>query len=610
MCGILGAVDWSLDDAALDLLQHRGPDDAGWVGLSVGAHRVMLGHRRLAIVDLSDAAKQPMQTAGGHSWISYNGEVYNHLDLRATLAGVTFHGHSDTETILHYLAHNGISSVSAFNGIFAVAYIDTAKGKLFLVRDPFGIKPLYYHHTPRGLIFSSEIKPILNVVKETVDRKSLAETLRLRYCPAPDTMFTNIKKVRPGHIVEFDLMHRQLRVRESAFSKLPDGHAADIPFCAAREEYGRLFDKAVERQLMSDVEVGVFLSGGVDSALVAAHAQKHAPYRMKAFTVGYRNPDDTDETADAKATADYLGLEYHEVRIGFPDLLDTLDGCVGIVEEPLATTSIIPMLYLAKLASQHVKVALSGQGADESLGGYGRYQVELYRRFVPPVIATALSAVSARLGIKNDQILRGLEALRHSGEVDRFLSVYSVFTPAEIQALTGEQEQRAERRLINAMALFGSTTSAQSVSKMMSLDLRMNLADDLLLYTDKITMYHSLECRVPMLDLDFVKFVESLPVRYRVRIGRGKIIHKALASDVLTKRIARRRKRGFESPTRRWFRDPRVLRDILLDGSSRFAAYFDLRAVNRVIAAHQRGFNRERQLFLLLSIHSWLKRYG
>lgn len=610
MCGFCGTVDRPLDENALELLRHRGPDDSGFVRLSVGTHHIEFGHRRLAIVDLSDAAKQPMPANGGRFWIAYNGEVYNHSDLRTTLSGITFLGHSDTETILHYLARHGISGVSAFNGIFAAVYIDVEMGKLFLVRDPFGVKPLYYHHTSQGLIFSSEIKPILSIVRESVDRRSLAETLRLRYCPAPDTMFTNIRKVRPGHIVEFDLTHHELRAREFPFSRIPAGRATDMSFSVAREEYGRLLDEAVERQLMSDVEVGVLLSGGVDSALIAAYAQRHAPYKMKAFTVGYQNPDETDETADAKETADSLGLEYHEVRIGFPELLETLDGCVGIVEEPLATTSIIPMLYLADLASHHVKVVLSGQGADETLGGYGRYQVEFYRRFVSPAIATKLSAMSSWLGVRNDQVLRGLDALRHSGEVDRFLSVYSVFTPEQIQELTGEREWRSEQRITAAIDLAGSTTSLESVAKMMTLDLRMNLSDDLLLYTDKITMHHSLECRVPMLDLSIVKFLEALPVKYRVRIGRGKIIHKALAADVLTDRIVRRKKRGFKSPTRIWFKDPRTLRDILLDRSSCFATYFDLNAVNRVIEAHQRGFNRERQLFLLLSMHSWLGHYG
>lgn len=458
--------------------------------------------------------------------------------------------------------------------------------------------------------FCYEIKPIARLMRQSLSVENLAELLRLRYSPSPDTLFKNIRKVRPGHFVEIDLSSDRIQPIERPYLQPvpPTKHA--LPMEVAQSEYGGLLRRAVERQLMSDVEVGIFLSGGVDSALIAQFAQSHVPYNMKAFTVGFSETDESDEIAEAQETAAYVGLDHHAIRIGFDDFLKTFRECVLSVEEPLATTSVIPMFYLAELAARQVKVVLSGQGADEPLGGYRRYQGEIARGFIPPRLAHCLSKAASMLGLRDEAIMRALPALAEADDTERFLRVYEVFSSEEVEWLVGCREECARKRIAYFYDLLGCERQPDGVSRMMSVDMRMNLADDLLLYTDKITMRHSLECRVPMLDLEMVRFLESLPTRFRVACGRGKIIHKQLAEETLPPRIVRRRKKGFMSPTRKWFREKNAVRDLLLDTVSRFATHINLQAVRKIFEQHDAGWNRERHIFLLLGIYFWLEEFA
>lgn len=600
MCGILGTVNIPFDQAALDLIRHRGPDASGIAQMTVGRHLVTLGHRRLSILDLSAAGHQPMRTPDRRYAIVYNGEIYNHADLRESFQN--YRGHSDTETILYDLANRGIRSAARFNGIFAFCLVDCAAQKIYLARDPFGVKPVYYRACERTLAFSSELRGIRRFFDDPLDLESMAELLRLRYLPSPDTLFANVRKLRPGHIAEIDLSRAELQVTEYPFI---ERRAAAVPVknrSEAVERYGSLVNRAVERQLLSDVEVGVFLSGGVDSAMIAALAQKTAPYQLKAFTVGFAGQTSADEIQDAAETARSVGLEHHSVRVSFRNFVDLLPGINAIIEEPLATTSIVPMFYLSKLAASHVKVVLSGQGADETLGGYRRYQIELLRRFVPRLALPALR----KLPLHNDAIVRGIDSLGEVDDVRRFETVYSVFSDPQIRRLIGCGSGRAGDRIRYGFDLWRCAEERHSVERMMNLDTRMNLSDDLLLYTDKITMHHSLECRVPLLDLDLVQFIQSLPRQYRIGLGKGKRIHKWYAQQLLPRTIVNRKKKGFLSPTREWFDSPGLLREILLDRSSRFSSYFDLREVGQILKAHEAGENRERHIFLLLNLHYWM----
>ena len=605
MCGILGSVNLRLGPECLDLLAHRGPDGQGHEAFAVGQHQVALAHRRLSIVDLSPAGKQPMVTTCGGYAIVYNGEIYNHQDLRANMPQVLFRGHSDTETCLNCLAANGIRGLASFNGIFAIGFLNVRERKLFLARDPFGVKPLYYWVQPGRVMFSSELRPIQECVHETIDLENLAELLRLRYSPSPDTLFRNIRKVRPGHIVEVDLSGDAPVITEYCFSKPPEP-IAKLSFEEAQRRYGELLDRAVERQLMSDVEVGMLLSGGVDSALIAAIAQRHSSYRMKAFTVGFHGASDADEVEDAAETARTIGLDHFVVRMGPADFFDDVRKCVSFVEEPLATTSLVPMFHLARCAASHVKVVLSGQGADEAMGGYRRYRMEVLRRFVPCGVASLLRAGVRSAGLRSDVLLRGLDALAEPNDVRRFEAAHGVFTADEIQRLTGHQPALAQERIAYVFDLMGCVNQRHSAQRMMSTDLRMNLADDLLLYTDKITMRYSIECRVPFLDLDLIRFVEALPCRFRVGMFAGKRLHKRFAERVLPTSVVRRKKKGFLSPTGNWFRTRREIREILLERRSPFSSWIDLDEVERTLDEQESGLNRERHIFLLLGLHFWM----
>lgn len=609
MCGILGSVDQPFDQNLVNLLRHRGPDGSGLWTADVGQHRVTLGHTRLAILDLTPTGHQPMQTRCGQAALVFNGEVYNHHEFRQQLGPIDFRGSSDSETVLEWLAARGPKGLVPLNGIFGMAWLDVPAARLYLARDPFGVKPLYYYSDSRRFVFASEIRPIRRLVEDEIDLSNVAEVLRFRYSPSPDTLFSKIRKVRPGHVVEVDLSGTELSVIETSYLPEPPDRAS-TPFRDAVHTYGSLVERAVERQLMSDVEVGMLLSGGIDSALVGTFAQRHSPYRMKAFTVGYTEADDTDEVGDAAETSAALGLEHHVTRISGDDFLSGVRQLVSIIEEPLATTSIVPMFYLSRLAAEHVKVVLSGQGADETVGGYRRYQAEVLHDFVPRFVTRLLGRLPHDVRLKNDALRRGLKSFAIANDMDRFLDVYSVFDSSEIEALIGRPDDRSASRIRYFFDLLRCRERSRSVEKMMALDLRMNLADDLLLYTDKVTMHHSLECRVPLLDLELVRFVESLPVDYRVRLRRGKFIHKQFGSSVLPAAIVNRRKKGFLSPAGAWFRRKSTVREILLDRTSRFASYFDLQAVERLLRDHEAGHNRERHIFLLLNLNYWMAEFA
>lgn len=610
MCGILGSVNFSFDESLLDLIKHRGPDDSGIDVIQTHFHQICLAHRRLSILDLSAAGHQPMFTECGNYALIFNGEIYNHLELRAELPKeINFNGHSDTETILYYLKEFGINSIRDFNGIFSIAFLNKITNKLFLVRDHFGVKPLYYYEGENNeLIFSSEIRPIKFILpKSSLDNDALANLLRLRYNPSPDTLYRQIKKIRAGHYLEVDLNKSQLLFRHYPFIRKISKTVNYIKDDAINL-YGQKLEKAVKRQLLSDVEVGVFLSGGIDSAIVAALAQKHYNGKLKTFTVGFEGDHSENEIEDAAETAHLLGLEHKFRKITFPDFIDIIKKCTLIVEEPLATTSIIPMYFLSELASKEVKVILTGQGADEPLGGYTRYKSELLRNFVPEFLRSKILPLSKFTKIQNENVLRGVKSIGVENEIDRFLTACEVFTKMEISQLISHNDNTSYQKIDYFTKILNCETSKHPVERMMALDTRLNLADDLLNYTDKITMNFALECRVPMLDLELVNFIESMPYDLKLSLTSGKIIHKQFGSKILPDRIIKRKKKGFLSPTNIWFKNEvETIREILLKSGTNFSKVFNQIYVAEIIKQHLQGYNKEKQIFLLLSICFWLE---
>jgi asparagine synthase (glutamine-hydrolysing) len=614
MCGILGSINLPFDQSLLDLIKHRGPDDSGIENFLLDNHEIYFGQRRLSILDLSPAGHQPMISNCQEYAIIFNGEIYNHEDLKKKLpVEIKFKGHSDTETILYFIKEFGIGAIRELNGIFSIAFLDLKEYKLFLARDPFGVKPLYFHHNiiTNQLIFSSEIRPIKDSIKDIkLNKEAMASLLRLRYNASPYTLYKEINKVRPGHYLEVNLKQNNLSVSNIPFLRpLPETINSESK-AGIVEKYGEYFEMAVKRQLLADVPVGILLSGGIDSAMVASLAQKHSKHKLKAFTIGFEGDFEEDEVKDAEFTAQILGLEHFTKKINFQDFLSLFKECTKIVEEPLATTSIIPMYFLAELASQHVKVVLTGQGADEPLGGYPRYKSEIIASNVPFFIQNPLKKIFSHQGLKNEKLKRGLHTLGIRDELSRFLATYEVFTNQEINELINYSDNYSIQSIKYFYEILKCDKKTHGVERMMAIDTRMNLADDLLNYTDKITMNFALECRVPILDLELVDFIEKLPYHLKLNLKNGKLIHKEFAQTLLPDEIIFRKKKGFKSPTNYWFKnESSAIKAILLKEKTAFSNIFNLKKVQEIISQHEKGYPKEKQIFLLLGIYYFLENF-
>lgn len=600
MCGILGAVNRTIDSSILDLIEHRGPDDSEILDFYIKGNHITLGHRRLAIQDLSTAGHQPMYSEDRKFIILFNGEVYNHLDLRDKLEDIQFNGHSDTETIVNYISKFGIESIKDFNGIFGLSILDIEEQKIYLARDRYGVKPVYYYQDSSEFIFSSEIRPIDKLIESDIDKSNLATLLKLRYNPAPTTLYENIYKLRAGHILEYNLKNHNISINSYI---VPIEVDKDISFETAVDRYAELFEQAIERQLLADVEVAVLLSGGIDSALVAYYAQKFSNKPIKTFTIGFSEDDDSDETIDAKESARILGTEHYEIKISDDEFENIFGECISIVEEPLGTTSIIPMYYLNRLVQEHgIKVVLTGQGADEPLGGYSRYKGEMFSKKIPNTLFK-LSKPFSKF-IKNESLYRAINSLGEEDVVRRWILIYSLFDDSEIKKLIDVDESKSAKLVEYFYSLLDGDKK-DTANAMMSNDIRMNLCDDLLLYTDKISMHFSIESRVPILDNDLVDFIESLPLEYKI----SKYIHKEFAKRVLPKEIVYRKKKGFKSPTEKWFRGEKGMKyKDILTSNSKFSDLFNLNEIENVFTTHIKGRrNMEKQLFTLISIYYYTR---
>lgn len=612
MCGILGTINHPFGNDILDLISHRGPDDSGIEIFNLGNNQVYFGHRRLSIIDLSPAGHQPMITDCGNYAIIFNGEIYNHLELRKQLKGINFKGHSDTETILYYLKHFGIDAVKNFNGIFAFAFLDKRQQKLFLVRDPFGVKPLYYAQFANKLIFSSELKTILKLLPErTLNVEHLYTFLRIRFSPAPQTLLQDVYKVEAGHYLEFDLNHLQ-KIKKNFFSYLPEKNVA-ITEQEALDKFDELLHKAVKRQLLADVPIAILLSGGVDSALLTYLAQKVSGEKFSTYTVGYDFQTDANELEDARISAQLLGSEHHEIVLTKNDFADHLHRFIGMVEEPIGSQSIFPFYYLTqKIHQDGFKVALTGQGVDEAWAGYNRYNTQqLFEKMAHP----AFRYFQFMAGLsKNDKHRRAFNALSKTSRKERFIETYSFFDAAMTKQLTNDcfSEQHHQHLLDFFQEKFAvlQLQKFNSTDAMMFLDSRMNLSDDLLLYTDKISMQHSLELRVPFLDVELMQFTESLPIHYKVSLFHNKKIYKKLAERYLPKEIIYRKKKGFYIPRKEWFRNEtgEKFRSILMEDKSMFFDIFNKKYIMHFFDEHKQGKkNYEDQLYSLLNIFYWFK---
>jgi asparagine synthase (glutamine-hydrolysing) len=646
MCGIAGIVSaiTAVPNAAdvvarmTGALLHRGPDSGGvWSDVDAG---VFFGHRRLAIVDLTADGQQPMLSASGRYVIVYNGEIYNFRELRAELeqAGRAFRGHSDTEVMLVAIEQWGLrQAVLRFTGMFAFAVWDREQRQLHLVRDRIGEKPLYYGRHGGALLFASELKSLFAVpgFRPGVDRDVLARFLRHNCVPGEAAILQGISKVPPGKIVSISARGGPLgdAVIDCYWSAL-EAHRAARPFGGtyedATQELDRLLSRSVRRQMIADVPLGAFLSGGVDSSTVVALMQKQSTRPVRTFTIGFHEGG-YNEAEYAKRVAQHLGTDHTELYVTPADALDVIPQLAQMYDEPFADSSQIPTFLVSRLARQHVTVALSGDGGDELFGGYNRYlwSQQIWRRLnrIPLPLRRAASAAILKLPARAwDRVLRPLmpvvpQRFRYPMPGSRLHKLARSFAVESPQALY--------RRLISHWTDPGSivlggreprATADESVwsdpgefvRKMMVSDLLGYLPDDILVKLDRAAMSVSLEGRVPLLDHELIEFSFGLPLDYLLRDGSGKLVLKSVLHRYVPPPLVERPKAGFALPVADWLRGPlRDWAEALLDARRlRDEGYF---AVEPVRAAWEQHLSGQGQLEYLiwdvLMFQSWLEHF-
>ena len=609
MCGICGVVrldgngpiDADRVRAMRDAISHRGPDDEG---LHVDGP-VAFGHRRLSIIDLSGGA-QPMSDPDGRVWIAFNGEIFNFRDVARTLEakGRVFRTRSDTEVILQSYAEYGDDCVDHFRGMFAFAIWDGPRRRLLLVRDRLGIKPLYYATVGGALVFASEIKSLLRWpgLPREVDEVALGDYLRHRYVPGPLTMFRGISKLQPGHRLVVEAGQTTIR----RYWDLPEG--APEPVVEPEADLRARLEECVRLRLVSDVPLGAFLSGGIDSTTIVGTMQRLCGEPVQTFSVGY--PDgagsEWNEFTYARMAATKFGATHRELVVEPRHFWDELRDLVWHFDEPVADSASLPLFLLSRFAREHVTVVLSGEGADEILGGYGIYRrrlaidrlrrVPLLRhvaRAAAPFASRKLRRYLRAIGDPLDEPYLGVSKLFSEAELDELLSPEHRAPAATAPAIAAELARRRETDPLRRMLYF---------------DLKVWLPDDLLVKADKMTMASSLELRVPFLDHTLVEWAWRLPSDWKVRGGEGKHLLRRAFADVVPRPILERAKRGFPVPIRGWFeRELAALaRSTLLDGDAGCRRYFRRAAIEQLLDRHEAG--REDvsgEIFALLVFELW-----
>lgn len=589
-------------------LRHRGPDDGG-------VHcdgPVGLGHRRLSIIDLSERGRQPLSTPDGRYVITYNGEVYNYLELRNDLQqhGYVFRTDTDTEVVLALYATMGAKALDRLNGMFAFAIWDAQERKLFLARDRVGIKPLYYATTKQGLVFASEAKALFAdpQVQTSVSMSAVRTYMNFGYVPGEATAFDGIRKLLPGHLMEVTA-NGFTQARYWDVSYKPDtGRSAEQTATQLRE----LLLDAIRLQLRSDVPLGVFLSGGLDSSAMVALLSESGVPGIKTFSVAYDDGPQYDETPYARLVSRRFDTEHHVLRVDAAEFADFIPDYVWHMDEPVTEAAGISLYFVARLLRQHVVVALSGEGSDELFGGYQIYRymarLEKYRR-LPPVLRRAIEPIVAATGLEKLQryvrLARlPLEARYRGVSLPDRLAAEKVYT-RDFAAVEPDEAILAE--------CYGRSAGWDDLSRMLYADGKTWLVDDLLVKADKMTMANSVELRVPFLDHRVIEFAATIPSRLKIKGGEVKWILKEAMRGRLPAEILSRRKMGFPTPLARMFRRDLAgyLRDVLLEQRCVSRGYFDRTAVERLIGEHASGQkDHHKLLWQLLVLEEWHRRFA
>ena len=629
MCGINGIAlstrsrrQMDRDDVLRmrDVITHRGPDDAG---LFMDG-RVALGHRRLSIVDVA-GGHQPMTNEDGSLQIIYNGEIYNHADYRQELEerGHVYKTHCDTETILHLYEEHGPRCVDYLRGMFAFAIWDSRKRELFIARDRLGVKPLYFAHTEDGsLYFGSEIKTLFaaNALKPEINFEALPDYLANHATSGEDTLYRGVKRLLPGHtLIWRDGEIEISKYWDVSFVKTQDETRSDKDYIA---EWAEMFRTSVRLRLMADVPLGMFLSGGIDSSAIAAVMSDMVAEPIKTFSVAFAERE-ANELAYARIVAQAYKTNHHEVVVSPEEFFQALPKLVWHEDEPLAHPSSVALYFVSLLASQHVKVVLTGEGSDELLAGYGRYRKtilnlsagKLYRSFAPSILREAVSNGVKGLPASRvrQKLLRSFLTLTPDIETIYFDN-FAVF-PLSMQTFLLSDETREQVGLIDPYTgvrdALEQTDARSLLDRLLYADIKTYL-HELLMKQDQMSMATSVESRVPFLDHKLVEFTCTLPERLKLRGGTTKYILREAMKGVLPEQILSRPKMGFPVPIASWFRGAytSVIDEYVLSDRAISRGIFNADSVRQLVARHQSGNeNHDERLWALVNFEIWQRQF-
>jgi asparagine synthase (glutamine-hydrolysing) len=632
MCGIFGYFSREGNIAkeqvvrALATSRHRGPDSAGVMlsekkspsfypehSIPEGSWDSVLAHTRLSIIDLSEAAHQPMSNEDDTVWIAYNGEIYNFIKIREELLskGHTFKSGTDSEVIVHGYEEWGTDVVDALRGMFAFAIFDSRSNTLVLARDRLGVKPVKYYWNGKTLVFASELKGMMHMVPGELDYSSVNTFLTLKYIPSPNTILKGVKKVRPGQVLEFDLSNQELSSR--TYWKPAFYPKTQLSFNEAKNQFKNILSESVLMRTLSDVPIGVYLSGGMDSSAMVAFLKEGGIDSINTFTMKF-NTAGYDESGYAQSVARQFDTRHHEFEM--PELThDNLVDVINSLDEPFGDPSYIPTYFLSGYTSEHVKVVLSGDGGDELMGGYKRYHIHargrildllpriqsgFAKRLPPEINKKSLIGRIQRIAEQLSSGYWGAYLLRFSGLSDSFKryllkpEVYSAMNALSIDSLLDNDEFKKISNVIE---------------RLIWIDLHTYLPDYILTKTDLALMAHGVEGRNPFVDYKLVEFANSLTPEYKFR-GGGKYILKSILEDYIPREVIYRKKMGFSPPIKYWFRaNTRLLYEIFSKDNFVSGDIFDLGRIHQLIEKSKRPeINISEQLWLIIVIELWRRK--
>ncbi len=619
MCGICGviqvsgplrelAADFDIE-AMTDSMTHRGPDDRG-VHAGLG---IAIGARRLSIIDVA-AGHQPLANEEGTVWAAQNGELYNHLELRTDLLedGHNFATRCDTEVIPHLYERHGVDFPKHLSGKFGIAVWDAARRRAVLARDRLGVKPLYYAQVGDVVVFGSELKAILasGCVPMDIDPVAIQLYLTLGYIPGPRTPFATVFKLMPGHV----LVVEEDDVRSEPYWTYPQSVPEPRPLAEWSEGLVETLERAVRRRLMSDVPLGAMLSGGLDSSLIVALMARNMAEPVKTFSVGFEEDEDHNELADARFVADHFCADHHELTLSMIESGVSLETLVWHLDEPLSDISSLGFYMLSELAARHVTVALSGQGADELLGGYRKHRVASALRTLGRLPQPVRSLLQGMASGRRMEAVRATRALAARDPAQRLLAM-SGLVDDELRSalLTGRLAGNDDSAAHAAVSSRLQHPTGDPLLDTLSIDAQLALVDDMLQYFDRTSMAHSLEVRVPFLDHEVVEFCARLPADLKVRGLTTKYLLKHAARGLVPDRIVDKRKLGFfRGASTQWLTKQLSGpgREYLLAPEPRYAEFVDRAVVADLVRRHEAGDDSRVHLLLsILILEVWLQTY-